>query len=187
VTDRHVVQLASDLFTAVENVFTAQFEHTSVPTEVLYFPATHPVHSTPSGPVYPALHLHIVIMPLATADCVYRGQASHVLNVAATTVEYVSATQLVHTAEPLVGLNVPASHAAQGTSCPTDDPPAPVYPMLQMHAAKALLPRGDWLEVGHARQFAPVVEKDVIEYLSCAHRVQSSGPNVILNVPGTQA
>jgi len=63
------------------------------------------------------------------------------------------------------------------------DPPGPVYPILQMHAALALLPRGDWLEVGHARQFAPVVEKGVIEYLSCAHRVHASGPNTVLYVP----
>jgi hypothetical protein len=114
VTDRHVVQLASDLFTAVENVFTAQFEHTTDPTVVLYFPATHPVHTAPSGPVYPALHLHFVIAPLPSTDCVYIGQPTHVLLVAATTVEYVSATQLVHTAEPLVVLYVPATQAAHG-------------------------------------------------------------------------
>jgi hypothetical protein len=175
------------LFTAVENVSAAQFVHSSVPTVVLYFPATHPVHTAPSGPVYPALHLHFVIVPLATADCVYRGQPSHVLNVAATTVEYVSATQSVHTAEPLVVLNFPASHAAHGTSCPTDDPPAPVYPMLQMHAVKALLPVGDWLEVGHVRQSSPVVEAVTFEYRSFRHRVHASGPNATLNLPGTQA
>ncbi len=67
------------------------------------------------------------------------------------------------------------------------DPPGPVYPILQIHAALALLPRGDWLEVGHARQSFPVIEAATVEYRSCAHRVQSSGPNVILNVPGTQA
>jgi hypothetical protein len=114
VTDRHVVQLASDLFTAVENVFSAQFEHRTDPTAVLYFPATHPVHKTPSLPVYPALHLQFVIAPLPSTDCVYIGQPTHVLLVAATAVEYVSATQLVHTAEPLVVLNVPATHAAHG-------------------------------------------------------------------------
>jgi hypothetical protein len=68
-----------------------------------------------------------------------------------------------------------------------DDPPGPVYPILQMHAALALLPRGDWLEVGHASQLAPLVEPSMVEYRSCAHKVQSSGPNVTLYVPGTQA
>ena len=113
VTDRHVVQLASDLFTAVENVSAAQFEHRTDPTAVLYFPATHPTHKTPSLPVYPALHLHFVIAPLATADCMYIGQSTQVLLIAATTVEYVCATQSVHTADPLVGLNVPATQALQ--------------------------------------------------------------------------
>jgi hypothetical protein len=63
--------------------------------------------------VYPALHLHFVIAPLPSTDCVYIGQPTHVLLVAATTVEYVSATQLVHTAEPLVVLYVPATQALQ--------------------------------------------------------------------------
>jgi hypothetical protein len=117
VTERHVVQLASDLFTAVENVFIAQFEHKTDPTAVLYFPATHPVHTAPSGPVYPALHLHFVIAPLATADCVYSGQPTQVLLVAVTTVEYVSVTQLVHAAEPLVGLYVPGTQEEHGTFC----------------------------------------------------------------------
>ena len=67
------------------------------------------------------------------------------------------------------------------------DPPGPVYPILQMHAALALLPRGDWLEVGQASQLVPLVEAVTVEYRSCAHRVQSSGPNVILKVPATQA
>jgi hypothetical protein len=56
-----------------------------------------------------------------------------------------------------------------------------------MHAALALLPRGDWLEVGQASQLAPLVEAVTVEYRSCAHRVQSSGPNVTLYLPGTQA
>ena len=67
------------------------------------------------------------------------------------------------------------------------DPPGPVYPMLQMHAALALLPGGDWLEVGHASQLAPLVEAVTVEYRSFTHRVQTSGPNVTLYVPGTQA
>ncbi len=65
--------------------------------------------------MYPALHRHFVIAPLPSTDCVYIGQPTHVLLVAATTVEYVSATQLVHTAEPLVVLYVPATQAAHGT------------------------------------------------------------------------
>jgi hypothetical protein len=113
VTDTHVVQLASDLFTAVENVSVAQFEHRTVPTEVLYFPATHPVHCTPSGPVYPALHRHFVIAPLPSTDCVNSGQSTHGLLMAATAVEYLSVAHSVHTAEPLVGLNVPATQALQ--------------------------------------------------------------------------
>ena len=122
VTDRHVVQVASDLFTAVENVSVSQFEHTTEPTEVLYFPATQPAHSTPSGPVYPALHRHFAIAPLPSTDCVYSGQSTHGLLIAATAVEYVSAKQFVHTAGPVVGLNVPATHAAQATFCSGIEP-----------------------------------------------------------------
>jgi hypothetical protein len=59
--------------------------------------------------------------------------------------------------------------------------------MLQIHAALALLPRGDWLEVGHASHVAPLVAAVAIEYRSCAHRVQASGPNVTLNLPASHA
>jgi hypothetical protein len=59
--------------------------------------------------------------------------------------------------------------------------------MLQMHAALALLPRGDWLEVGQASQLVPLVEASTVEYRSCAHRVQASGPNVTLNLPASHA
>jgi hypothetical protein len=43
------------------------------------------------------------------------GQSTHGLLMAATAVEYLSVAQLVHTAEPLVGLNVPATQATHGT------------------------------------------------------------------------
>jgi hypothetical protein len=39
---------------------------------------------------------------------------THVLLVAATAVEYWLSKQFVHTAEPVVGLNVPATQAAHG-------------------------------------------------------------------------
>jgi hypothetical protein len=63
--------------------------------------------------VYPALHRHFVIAPLPSTDCVNSGQSTHGLLIAATAVEYLSATQLVHTAEPVVSLNVPATQALQ--------------------------------------------------------------------------
>jgi hypothetical protein len=44
----------------------------------------------------------------------YTGHPTHVLIIAATAVEYVFATHSVHKAEPFVGLNVPATQAAQG-------------------------------------------------------------------------
>ena len=111
VTDRHVVQTLSVLFTDIENSLTGQLSHNAVPTVVLYFPATHPVHKTPLLPVYPALHMQSVTWSLASGDCMYLGHPRHKLLVAAPTVEYVSGKQFVHAADPLLILNVPATHA----------------------------------------------------------------------------
>jgi hypothetical protein len=52
--------------------------HDAFPVVCLYFPVTHPVHATPSGPVYPALHLHALIAPLAPTEFEFSGQFMHV-------------------------------------------------------------------------------------------------------------
>jgi hypothetical protein len=59
--------------------------------------------------------------------------------------------------------------------------------MLQTHAAFALLPCGDWLDVGHAWQVTPVVEATAVEYMSASHEMQSLEPEMILYLPAGHA
>jgi hypothetical protein len=59
--------------------------------------------------------------------------------------------------------------------------------MLQIHAAKALLLLGDWLEVGQDVQFAPVIDARTVEYVFATHEMQVAGPVIILYLPRTQA
>jgi hypothetical protein len=59
--------------------------------------------------------------------------------------------------------------------------------MLQMHAAKALLLWGDWLEVGQDAQSAPVIDASTVEYVFATHEMQVAGPVIILYLPRTHA
>jgi len=49
---------------APENFPVAQEVHAAAPVAILYFPATHPVHAPPLGPVYPELQVQAVITVL---------------------------------------------------------------------------------------------------------------------------
>jgi hypothetical protein len=55
-----------------------QGEHGAEPFTSLYFPAMHPAHAVPSGPVYPLLQVQLVscLLPIPEYECV--GQWLHV-------------------------------------------------------------------------------------------------------------
>ena len=111
---RHVVtSVAPDV---AEYVPGTQTLHETLPVIVLYLPATHAVHGTPSGPLKPALHVHSVdaAQPLHDAP-VLAGHARHVAAAVAPIVaEYVPARQFAHASELLVFLYVPAMQAMHG-------------------------------------------------------------------------
>ena len=55
-----------------------QTVHAADPVDALYFPATHAVHVTPSGPVHPALQVQFVKDALPAGELEFDGQAMHV-------------------------------------------------------------------------------------------------------------
>jgi len=78
--DGHEVHVEMDEAAGVvENVCTAHDVHAAEPLESLYVPDTHAVHKVPSPPVYPALHLQLVILALAGDEMLLLGHCSHVL------------------------------------------------------------------------------------------------------------
>jgi hypothetical protein len=93
---------------AVEYVPAPQSVHRGDPVNTLYFPAKHAVHVPPSGPVHPALQVHLVKTVLPTGEFEFDRQALHVELAA---VEYVPAPQSVHTADPVDVLYFPATQA----------------------------------------------------------------------------
>jgi hypothetical protein len=77
-------------------------EHGDDPFTSLKEPATHALHTAPSGPVYPLLHVQSVSSPLPAIEYVPDGQSTH--------------------CPPALSLYFPAGHSLQG-------PPAgPEYP-----------------------------------------------------------
>ena len=54
-------------------------EQAPEPIAILYVDAKHAVHSPPSGPVYPWLHLQLARVPLPTAEYEYDGHAVYIL------------------------------------------------------------------------------------------------------------
>jgi hypothetical protein len=63
---------------ATEYEPTPQSVHVTLPLLVLYLPATHPEHTPPFAPVYPALQEQPAIAELDTAEFEFTGQAKHV-------------------------------------------------------------------------------------------------------------
>jgi hypothetical protein len=113
----------------VEYLPETQSAHAALPVTFLYFPATHCVHTTPSAPVNPTLHVQAVRAVLEFGELEPVG---HAVQVPATEVpvasEYVPTTQSVQTAVPFVVLYFPATHCVHG---PPFDPEEPA---LQMQA-----------------------------------------------------
>ena len=117
--------------------------HSAEPLTALYVPALHASQSLPS-PVYPTTHWQCAASELPGGEKEFAGHATHWLlsaleyesrghiKHACADVEPVVDTCLpgshwVHCAEPLVGLNLPATHASHGP------PPGPVKPILHEH------------------------------------------------------
>ena len=94
---------------AGELEFVGQSLQLADPVNSLYFPGTHAVHVSPSGPVHPALQVQAAL-PAGELD-----PAGHVVHVefaeAPTAVEYVPAPQSVHSAAPVKVLYLPGMHA----------------------------------------------------------------------------
>ena len=67
------VEIAEDP-TAVEYVPAAQSEQVAFPVNVLYLPATHAVHGSPSCPVHPALQVQLAKVPLPAGELEFDGQ-----------------------------------------------------------------------------------------------------------------
>jgi hypothetical protein len=96
--------------------------HAALPLLVLYFPATQPEHTPPSGPVNPALQVQAAMAVLETGAFAFEGHTEQVDEVfAPTAAEYVPVLQSVHATLPLIFLYLPATQAEQF-------PPGPVYP-----------------------------------------------------------
>ena len=93
--------------TTLEYVLTAQSVHVAVPVTVLYFPAAHKRHGSPSDPVEPALHVH-VLAPLAENELTQAVQT-----VAANVPEYLPAEHVRHVDNPVVGDEVPGEQSRQ--------------------------------------------------------------------------
>ena len=95
--------------------------HLSGPIDVLYVPATQCVHTPPSEPVEPMLHVHTL---LATGEFEFAVHGTHKLllideydpasqslqvsSIAPTFIELLPTAQRVHAAVPVVFLYVPA-------------------------------------------------------------------------------
>jgi len=110
----------------VENLPSAQSEHSSDPALGLYLPATHSVQ-TPFGPVHPALHWQEVFMMLPAGEDDFDGQS-----------EQVAGPKPV-----LYWLILHCEHAV---------PLSPVNPALHLQALIDMLAIGDVESGGHCEQ-----------------------------------
>jgi hypothetical protein len=63
---------------AEEYVPAPQSVHAADPVDILYFPATHAVHVSPTGPVDPALQVQFVKAALPASELEFDGQTLHV-------------------------------------------------------------------------------------------------------------
>ena len=86
-----------------------QSVHGDDPFKSLNVPATHAVHTPPSGPVWPSMHVQMV---LPGPEKALAGQSSHVASeILAAPVEYLPLEHFVHGVEPFASLYVPATQA----------------------------------------------------------------------------
>ena len=120
--DRH----AQSALPAEEFAYAGHAEQFHDPTALLYVPASHATHASPSAPVNPTGHWHSTL-PEEESEL-----AGHVS----------------HAAVPTTLLNVPASHALHGS--PSKDA---VYPAVHLQSASSSLPSDDTVFEGHSAQY----------------------------------
>jgi hypothetical protein len=177
----HVKQLVTaEAPVEAEYLPAAQLVHPALPLVSLYVPATHGEHGPPSGPEYPALHVHAKDEELIAGELEFRGHTPQLDAAEAPTVlECVPDPQLVHAALPLAILYVPATHAEHVP------PFGPEYPALQAHAVTSELELGAFAFTGHTTQVVAVVAPVVLEYVPAPQLAHASVPLAILYVPAT--
>ncbi len=164
----------------VEYLPAAQLVHPTLPLVSLYVPAPHGEHGPPSGPEYPALHVHAKDEELIAGELEFRGHTPQLDAAEAPTVlECVPDPQLVHSALPLAILYVPATHAEHVP------PFGPEYPALQAHAVTSELELGAFAFTGHTTQVVAVVAPVVLEYVPIPQLTHASAPLATLYVPAT--
>ena len=165
--------------TVTEYVPVPQSVHATLPALALYFPATQPEHTPPSGPVNPALQVQAVTVTLPDGELELSGHTEHVPEVLAPiTSEYVPVPQSVHATLPLLVLYFPATH-------PVHTPPfGPDDPALQVHT---VLDAAELELAGHAIQVDETVAPTVTEYVPLEQSKQAVDPLTSLYLPATHA
>jgi len=167
----------------VENLPCKHSEHALEPLTSLYVPATHATHANPSGPVYPMLHVQLVMSLLPLPEYVCAGQALHVASdVSPVSVLYLPCRHREQGAEPLSALYDPALQALQ-----TDVPSGPEYPALQIHLVMFPLPLGEFDCGVHDRHSISDVCALISLYLPRPHSTHANEPRTALYVPGLHA
>ena len=136
------------------------------------------MHSTPSAPVYPLLHVQLVSMLLPAPEYVCAGHALHVdSELMPVAVEYFPCEHKSHSAVPFTVLYVPATHASHST------PSAPVYPLLHVQLVSTLLPAPEYVCAGHALHVDSEIPAVAVLYLPREHSVQAVDPFTSLYDP----
>jgi hypothetical protein len=114
--------------------------HAAEPFVSLKPPASHAVQATPSGPVYPLLHVQFTSTLLPAPEYVCAGQLLNVASeIAPVSVEYLPAEHREHGVDPFELLYVPAIHAAHSM------PSGPVYPSLHVQLVRSMLPAPEYV------------------------------------------
>jgi hypothetical protein len=126
--DEQLAQV-DDAVVVAENMPAPQSVHEEEPIESLYVPATHAEHASPSAPVYPALHRHLVNSILPTKEIEFTGHP-------------------MHSPEPECSLYFPARHDTH--VCPS----GPVAPALQMQFVRRVDLGGEFEFMGQSLQVA---------------------------------
>ena len=174
--------LLEDAATAGENVLLPHSVHALGPTTVLYVPCTHPRHTCPLAPVYPALQRQSTASSLPTGDWENEGQLVHVDVTCAMVVEYSCTLQFVHVPTPTPVLYVPAIHATHAS--PFVDPE---YPALQEQSVSRVLAVNENVFSGQSRHILAAVAAGSVPYLPAAQSVHAGLPRSELYVPGGHA
>jgi len=179
----HAVHTSLDVAASAEEyVLFPHKVHALGPISVLYVPCTHPRHTSPSAPVYPALHRQSIASSLPSGDWENEGQLVHVETTCATVVEYSFKTQFTHVPMPTPVLYVPAMHATHST--PSS---APEYPALQEQFVRFVLASNENVFAGQSRHMLSDVAAVSVPYLPAAQSVHASLPRSGLYVPGGHA